>query len=138
MVAWLLIHPPVVGPAIWTPTAAQLRQRAQEVTIPDLTPAVSADGDHFSRMADLVVAVADPEPVVLVAHSSAGLLLPLIAHRLVRHNVAVVASIFVDALLPHPGQSALDVLPSPAVEQLRELAVEGWLPPWPSWWPQNS
>lgn len=58
MVAWLLIHSPVVGPAIWLPTAAQLRQRAQEVTIPDLTPAVSAAGDHVSRMADLVVAAA--------------------------------------------------------------------------------
>lgn len=82
-----------------------------------------------------VVAAAEPEPVVLVAHSASGPLLPLIAHRLERKNVAVVASIFVDARLPYPGQSTLDVLPPPQVEHLRQMTVEGWLPPWPSWWP---
>lgn len=92
----------------------------------------------MSRQAELVAATVERGPVVLVAHSGAGPLPPLIAHRLAQQNVTVVASVFVDAGLPHPGESALDVLPPPAVEQLREMTVEGWLPPWPSWWPPEQ
>ena len=77
-------------------------------------------------------------PVVLVAHSAAGPLLPLIAHRLGMQNVAVLASVFVDAGLPHPGRSALDVLPAAAVKQLHDMTVEGWLPPWTSWWSREQ
>jgi hypothetical protein len=134
MAAWLLIHSPFVGAAIWTPVAAELRQRGQETVVPDLTSALSGCGDHASRHADLVAVTVERGPVVLVAHSGAGPLLPLIAHRLAQQNITVPASVFVDAGLPHPGRSALDALPPLAVEQLRKMTVEGWLPPWTSWW----
>ncbi len=88
--------------------------------------------------ADLVAVAVKRGPIVLVAHSGAGPLLPLIAHRLAQQNVAVTGSVFVDAGLPHPRQSALDVLAPPAAEQLREMTVEGWLPPWTSWWPAEQ
>jgi hypothetical protein len=138
MATWLLIHSPLVGAATWTPVAAELRQRGHETIVPDLTSALSGDADHASRQADLVAATIERGPVVLVAHSGAGPLLPLIAHRLAHQHITVLASVFVDAGLPHPGQSALDVLPPPAVEQLREMTVEGWLPPWTSWWPPEQ
>lgn len=138
MITWLLIHSPLVGAATWTLVAAELRQRGQEVIIPDLTPALPGDGNHASRQAELVAAAIRHGPVVLVAHSGAGPLLPLIADRLGQQHVAVAASVFVDAGLPHPGQSALDVLPAPAAELLRRMTVEGWLPPWTSWWPPEQ
>lgn len=138
MANWLLIHSPLVGPATWTPVAAELRHRGDTATVPDLTPALSSGGDHASRQADLVAASVSSGPIVLVAHSGAGPLLPLIADRLGHQHISVAASAFVDAGLPHPGQSRLDVLPPPAVEQLREMTVERWLPPWTSWWPADQ
>jgi hypothetical protein len=132
MVTWLLVHSPLIGPVIWTAVAGELRQRGQEAIIPDLTPALSGGGNHAQLQAELVAGAVRQGPVALVAHSGAGPLLPLIAHRLAQQNVAVAASLFVDAGLPHPRQSALDVLPVPAAEQLRGMTVEGWLPQWTS------
>ena len=138
MSTWLLIHSPLVGPATWTPVATELRRCGEEAIVPDLTPALAGDGDHAARQADLVTVAVKRGSIVLVAHSGAGPLLPLIAYRLAQQNVAVTSSVFVDAGLPHPGQSALDVLPPPAAEQLREMTVKGWLPPWTSWWPAEQ
>jgi hypothetical protein len=76
--------------------------------------------------------------VVLVAHSAAGPLLPLIAQRLNWQSVTVTAIVFVDAALPHPRRSVMDLLPPHAVEQLGLMAVDGWLPPWTSWWPPEQ
>lgn len=138
MATWLLIHSPLVGAASWAPVADQLRERGHDVVVPDLTPALTISGDHASRQAGLVAASVDSGPAVLVAHSGAGPLLPLIAHRLAQQRISVAASVFVDAGLPHPGQSRLDMLPAPAAEQLQEMTVNGWLPPWTSWWPRGQ
>lgn len=139
MATWLLIHSPLVGAATWTPVAAQLRQLGHDVVVPDLAPALSsAETDHASRQADLVAKAVRAGPVNLVGHSGAGPLLPLIADRLVQQRISVAASVFVDAGLPHPGRSRLDVLPTALVEQLRQMTVDGWLPPWTSWWPAET
>ncbi|SMD21061.1 hypothetical protein SAMN05661093_06714 [Kibdelosporangium aridum] len=71
----------------------------------------------------LISAATCDEPVIAVGHSGAGALLPAIADT----------AIFVDALLPHPGQSWFDIAPPPAQAQLRGLATEGELPPWHEW-----
>ncbi|MBT2520022.1 hypothetical protein [Arthrobacter sp. ISL-28] len=134
MATWLLIHSPLVDAATWAPVAARLRKRGHEAVIPDLSPALSDGGSHVSRQAELAAAAVGHGPVYLVAHSAAGPLLPLIAHQLGMQDIAVLASVFVDAALPHPGQSALDVLPAAAVQHLHDMTVEGWLPPWTSWW----
>ena len=134
MATWLLIHSPLVGPATWSRTAAELQRRGQEAVVPDLVPTLSTEGPHAIRQAEVVAAMPQSGPVVLVAHSGAGPLLPLVAERLARRGVSVTASVFVDAGLPHPGQSAFDVLPPTAVEQLQAMVVDGWLPPWTSWW----
>ena len=67
-------------------------------------------------------------PVVLVGHSAAGRLIPLIAERL-----EAAACVFVDAQLPG--------FPTPAADaddwfltHVRSLAVGGRLPPWSKWW----
>jgi len=134
MATWLLIHSPLVGPGTWSRVAALLRRSGEEAVIPDLTPTLAAEGCHAVLQAELVAGPVKGGAVVLVAHSAAGPLLPLIAQRLNWQGVTVTASVFVDAGLPHPGRSAMDVLPTPAVEQLRLMAVDGWLPPWTSWW----
>jgi hypothetical protein len=74
--------------------------------------------------------VAAPGPSVLVAHSGAGPLLPLIAAE---SAAPVAACLFVDAGLPHPGRSRADALPAPALQPLRDLERDGWLPPWHEW-----
>ncbi len=138
MSTWLLIHSPLVDAETWVPAAARLRERGHEAVIPDLSPALSDGGAHVSRQAELAGAAVGHGPVYLVAHSAAGPLLPLIAHQLGMRDIAVLASVFVDAALPHPGQSALDVLPAAAVQQLHDMTVEGWLPPWTSWWSREQ
>ena len=134
MATWLLVHSPLVGPDTWSRVAAELRRRGEEAVTPDLRPTLAAEGCHAVLQAELVAGTVKGGAVVLVAHSAAGPLLPLMAQRLNWQGVTVTASVFVDAGLPHPGRTAMDVLPPPAVEQLRLLTVDRWLPPWTSWW----
>lgn len=138
MATWLLIHSPLVGPATWSRVAAELRRRGEEAVIPDLTPTLTAETCRAVLQSELVAGMVEGGAVVLVGHSAAGPLLPLIAQRLNWQGVTVTGSVFVDAGLPHPGRSAMDVLPRPAVEQLGLMAVDGWLPPWTSWWPPEQ
>ena len=138
MAVWLLIHSPLVGAAAWSRVAAGLQRGGEEAVVPDLTLALAAEGSHATLQADLVARTAKSGSAILVAHSVAGPLLPLIAQRLTWQGIAVTESVFVDAVLPHPGRSAMDVLPPPAVDQLRLMAVDGWLPPWTSWWPPEQ
>jgi hypothetical protein len=73
-------------------------------------------------------------PVVLVAHSGAGLLLPVIADGLA---VDVAALVFVDSFLP-PASGSLRLAPAGLMTQLRALASDGVLPPWSSWFGEDA
>ncbi len=64
------------------------------------------------------------EPVVLVPHSNAGLLVPAIVEAL---DDQVRGVVFVDAALPGRGHYTTP-------DFLCALAVDGLLPPWTSWW----
>jgi pimeloyl-ACP methyl ester carboxylesterase len=67
--------------------------------------------------------------VVLVGHSGAGLLLPVIADAL---EVEVAGLVFVDSRLPPPaGRSPLGA--PEFMDQLRAMATDGLLPPWSRW-----
>ena len=134
MPTWVLVHRPLLGPAFWEPASAQLRAGDETVIVPDLRPSLSVEGNYASRQAEIVANEVDLGPVVLVGHSAAGPVLPLVAERLAGQGVATTGSVFVDAGLPHPNKSELDVLPPPAVEHLQALTTDGWLPPWTSWW----
>ena len=118
----VLLHSPLVGPLTWRAVAARL----PGAVTPDLSGAVT----HASIAERVAARLEDDGPVVLVGHSGAGPLLPRIA-RTVRQPVA--ALIYVDSVLPHPGQSWIQNAPADLVDHLRGLARDGVLPPWNEW-----
>ncbi len=129
----LLVHSPLVGPMTFEPTAAALRRRGQRVVVPSLAGIADGDPPYYRRLAR--AAVHEPAidgPVVLVGHSGAGALLPTIAELV---NGDVRGAVFVDALLPHPGQSWFDTAPAELREHLAGLVWEGRLPRWNEWFP---
>lgn len=122
------MHPPLLGPAVWGPCAARLTALGHEVTVPDLRAACDPPAGWPERAAAAAVA-GIVGPVVLVGHSGAGVVLPLVADRL--GDVAAV--VFVDAMLPAAAEATrpserfrafLDGLP----------LTNGRLPRWSEWW----
>lgn len=130
MASYLLVHPPLLGPAVWGPCAAVLAAHGHRVTVPDLRPAVEHPDHWWTTATDLAAQALAGRPaggVVVVGHSGAGVVLPLVARR-----VGAAAVVFVDALVPAAGGAA----PSGRFREfLAGLPVEdGRLPPWSSWW----
>jgi len=73
----------------------------------------------------------EPGPVVLVAHSNAGLFLPVVTGASRR---PVAGAVFVDAGVPAEGGTSA-VVPPEFLEFLRGLAdAKGLLPRWSDWW----
>jgi hypothetical protein len=130
---WVFLHSPLVGPLTWQPLAQLRAQRGEHVAVPSLAEASEATYAGFAgAVADQVSGYTS---VVLVAHSRAGALLPAVSAAL---SVPVRAAVFVDAILPHPGRSWLAGMPPDRAARLRELAVEGHLPPWHTWFPEDA
>ena len=67
--------------------------------------------------------------IVLVGHSGAGPLLPVIANEL---RDAPGRVVFVDTGVP-PERGVMRLVPDEFLVQLRELATDGWLPKWSEW-----
>ncbi|MDS1268953.1 hypothetical protein RIF23_01450 [Lipingzhangella sp. LS1_29] len=141
--ALVLVHSPLVGPTSWEPVAETLRGRGHRVVVPDLLPALRDSGPYYPRIARTVATGIDAhgadtvEEVALVAHSGAGALVPAIAAA-AQSTVTVPVSVFVDALLPHPGRSWFDTVPPELGSQLLDRATDGFLPPWPEWFPPGA
>ena len=100
--ALVLAHSPLVGPASWGGLPDVLRGRGHEVVVVEVT-----DDDeppfaqrYVARAATQVRSAIGARPVVLVGHSGAGYLLPLVgaARRALRSRVA--AYVFFYAGLP--------------------------------------
>jgi hypothetical protein len=120
---FVLLHPPLLGPAVWAPCAERLTAAGHRVTVPDLRPSVDPPEGWYDRAADLV-----PPADVVAAHSGAGLLLPLAADR-----AGAGAAVFVDALLP--GRPTSDRFRG----FLATLPVtDGRLPRWSDWWGEEA
>ena len=139
--ALVLAHSPLVGPASWGTLPDVLRGRGHDVVVVDVT-----DDDeppfaqrYVARAATQVREAVGARPVVLVGHSGAGYLLPLVgaARRALRSRVA--AYVFLDAGLP-PGRpsSRLDLLAREVAADdgdflagfRAQLAAGGHYPPW--------
>jgi hypothetical protein len=122
-----LIHSPLVGPGSWRAVCKRIEARGRSAPMPKIVlDDLAAPFDV--AIAGGVAAQLDAAPTLLVVHSGAGALVPALANRLPLTGV-----IFADAILPTPGRSWFDTAPPSLQEHLRDLAQDGMLPPWPSW-----
>lgn len=126
MTAFLLVHAPLLGPVSWRPCARALRGVGHDVSVPDLRGAVAEARGWWRRAAYVCAAAADEHPVV-VGHSGAGVLLPVVAAA-----VSAPAVVFVDAVLPADrGQT---VAGEDLLAFVRRFPADEPLPPWSAWW----
>lgn len=126
-VRFLLVHSPVVGPATWGWVADALVSRGHTVVLPDLRDAASI-GDPIAFAGAAAAAETSGEVVVVVGHSGAGSVVPLVAAAIPR----VQGRVFVDAGVPPcegPFRAGGEFL-----EVLRGRASDGVLPVWSQWW----
>lgn len=132
---FVLVHSPSVGPATWAPVAAALERRGHAAVVPDLTGVTAGGGPFWPRVVEAVRAAAPETPLVLVAHSNAGLFLPVVKEGL---GARVVACVFADAHLP-PASGLVRAGQEAFLPFLRELAgPDGVLPRWTDWWSEED
>src|SRR5437879_1257295 len=99
---FVLIHSPFVGALTWVPTARLLEDAGRSTCVPalDISNASPPYWPYFAhRVAEVAADLPTHDPLVLVAHSAAGLLVPAVRAALPRR--AVDAYVFVDAALPY-------------------------------------
>lgn len=131
---FVLVHSPSVGPLTWTPVARQLQARGWQTVVPSLLGVADAGPPFWPRVVDNVGTatgrLATDQPVLLVAHSNAGLFLPLLVTASPR---PVLGCLFVDAALPAT-VGPTPVAPAELLALLQTKVTEGRLPPWTDWW----
>ncbi|SNS51084.1 hypothetical protein SAMN06893096_104433 [Geodermatophilus pulveris] len=88
-----LVHPPLVGPAVLQPLAAELHRRGHTVAVPDLRAAVATAAGWPGRWVGAAAAAGPAE--VVAGFSGAGLTLPAVAVAVSARRV-----VWVDAVLP--------------------------------------
>lgn len=122
---FVLIHSPLVGPLTWSLIAQEMRSRGQDVRVPALEDSPHPDKPFWKQHAESVSrSLADlqrDKPVTLVAHSGAGPLLPAI-RQLIPNPVH--AYVFVDAGIPRPEASRLELMKSEDPEWAAEFETE--------------
>lgn len=137
MATFILIHGAFQGAWVWRETAALLRAAGHEVLTPELTGLggrahLLTEGQALSGyVADVVNAVAFSlcGPAVFVGHSFTGLVAAAAAARFPGLARGLV---FVDALIPEPGRSFLDMAGPEFAKVLKAHVHDGWLVrPWP-------
>ena len=126
----VLLPSPLLGPAVWEPVEAELRDAGQAVTTVALERPVRSPADVLEG---LLTCLPD-EPVVLVPHSNAGLFVPALAARRV-----VAATVFVDAALPPLDAPTTTTAPPAFYDFLvGKAAGSGVLPVWTEWWGEDE
>ncbi len=116
----VLIHGSYFGAWCWSPVTPELERLGHRVTAVDLP--ISERGLGASDYADMVIAASDwADPPVLIAHSMAGLVAPIVATRR-----AVRRMIFIAAFLPKPGLSAQDQRAAEPIDPPTPAASSEW------------
>jgi pimeloyl-ACP methyl ester carboxylesterase len=135
---FVLIHSPSVGPRTWQPVAHRLTALGREVTVPSLLHITDEGPPFWPQVVEAVRtglrAARQDQGLVLVAHSNAGLFIPVIATALPGQ---VLGCIFMDAALP-PASGAAPVAPPELLALLRDKASAGLLPRWTNWWDEEE
>lgn len=122
---YVLIHSPLVGPLTWSLVAEQLQQRGVDVLVPPLNDSPNSEEPFWKQHAKSIAAALAQLPentlVILVAHSGAGPLLPVIRAALTK---PVRAYVFVDAGIPRQGATRLDLMKSEDPEWAEQFQEE--------------
>lgn len=132
---FVLIHSPLCGPLTWGLVAQELRRQGVAVELPafgdDGTATAAYWQQHVSAIVHALAGVSTDRPLILVAHSGAGPLLPAIGAALPQ---TIGAYLFADAGLPHPAFSRLDEMaqnvPDIAAGLRASLMTGGRYPTW--------
>jgi hypothetical protein len=126
---YILIHSPLVGPLTWSRVADEMRARSLKVLVPTLEDSASSRDPFWKQHAASVARAVSPTPqdtpVLLVAHSGAGPLLPAIRRSIPN---PVRAYVFVDAGIPRDGATRLELMKSEDPEwagQFQSLLEQG-------------
>lgn len=129
MTHWLVLPSPFLGAAVYAPLVDALRldgDGASMASVPG-TPSVARLIEEWA------VAAAGYADVVLVPHSNAGNLAPLVSDR-----CGGLPMVFMDAALPTPS-GASPLVPARLRSHLATLAdADGTLPVWTRWWPREE
>jgi hypothetical protein len=123
---WLLVHPPLLGPAVLEPLAAELRARGNAVSVPDLRSAVAEAPGWPERVVEAAAAEGSVDAVL--GFSGAGVVLPAVAVAVRARRV-----VWVDAVLP--AARGTTGTPPERLAQLAEFVRGGRYAAWPDWWP---
>ena len=125
MAHWLLVHPPLLGPAVLAPLATELRARGETADVPDLRAVVATAGDWPLRWTTAAAATGPADAVL--GFSGAGVTLPTVAAAVGARRV-----VWVDALVP--ARSGVTV----ADDHIRALVAQrtgnGRIADWTTWW----
>ncbi len=127
---WLLLHPPLLGPAVLGPLAAELRRRGTDVAVPDLRGQVQDPASAAPSAAgwDRRWAAAVPPAAVAVGFSGAGMALPAVAAACGARRV-----VWLDAVLPPEGGTA--EWPADVRGLVAPLTGDdGRVADWTTWW----
>jgi pimeloyl-ACP methyl ester carboxylesterase len=144
MATFVLVHPAWFGGWCWQKLVPLLRDAGCEVCTPTLTGL--GDRIHLAtpevglatHIEDVVqtVTYADLGDVILVGNSSGGMVITGVADRVPERIANVV---YLDAFVPHSGQSVVDILPPERRATFDAMVAaegDGWLlprfapPPW--------
>ncbi len=128
-----LLHSPFLTAGSWGELPAALASRGADVVVVSVTE--DDTPPYVSSYAHAAAAQLVGPPIVLVAHSGAGPLLPVVAAR--RDWGGVLGAVYLDALLPGAsGQSRLQLLaglaPALGAALARDLYAGGTAPRWPA------
>jgi hypothetical protein len=131
----VLIPSPLIGPYSWSLVAEELEARGRRALVSiDLDAPLPPEPVWRQTVGGVARGLRDvpsDQPVVLVAHSAAGPLLPAIGSSLAQ---PISAYLFVDARLPGEGSSRLDAIeaddPAVAAERRAMLAAGRQFPVW--------
>jgi hypothetical protein len=108
---YVLIHSPLVGPLTWQLVQREMGKRGIEAITPTLVDHPNSTQPYWRQHAESVAGDLDHIPpersLVLVAHSGAGPLLPII-RKSMHHSIS--AYIFVDAGIPRDNLSRMDLM----------------------------
>lgn len=126
---YVLIHSPLVGPLTWQLIHDEMEKRRIASIVPILSDHSNSTLAYWQQHAEAAASSLPPIPrdhsIILVAHSGAGPLLPIIRRSII-HSVA--GYVFVDAGIPRDGKSRMDLMRSEDpewAEQFHQTLLQG-------------